>query len=115
MFIFRRRNRLCVIIPEGAMDGYSNSTPPQMPPSEAPSAVQIAPRWLVAWRSTRLFAYLRRRGLLSKQALRWTALAFGVAGASVLVQRQIVFQQHQRDMKAAVEDIARQIQIDSTD
>ena len=47
--------------------------------------------------------------------MQWALLALSLAGAAVLVQRQVVFQQHSRDLKAVADDIARQIQIDSTD
>jgi two-component system sensor histidine kinase/response regulator len=57
----------------------------------------------------------RQRRLFSKQNLRWATLALVVAVAAVLIQRQVVFQQHARDLKATADDITRQIQIDSTD
>jgi two-component system sensor histidine kinase/response regulator len=57
----------------------------------------------------------RQRRLFSKQNLRWAALALTVAVAAVLIQRQVVFQQHARDLKATADDITRQIQIDSSD
>jgi len=57
----------------------------------------------------------RQRRLFSKQNLRWAMLALTVAAAAVLIQRQVVFQQHARDLKASADDITRQIQIDSSD
>ena len=57
----------------------------------------------------------RRRRLFSKQNMRWATLALLIAVAAVLIQRQVVFQQHARELKATADDITRQIQIDSTD
>ena len=57
----------------------------------------------------------RQRRLFSKQNLRWATLALAVAVAAVLIQRQVVCQQHARDLKATADDITRQIQIDSSD
>jgi len=47
--------------------------------------------------------------------IRWTGLALLVAASAVMIQRQVVFQEHSRDLRARADDIARQIQIDSTD
>eukprot|EP01030_Chromulinospumella_sphaerica_P023308 gene23308-23334_t len=47
--------------------------------------------------------------------IRWAGLAVLVAASAVLIQRQVVFQEHSRDLRARADDIARQIQIDSTD
>nr|WP_328595839.1 response regulator [Rugamonas aquatica] len=63
----------------------------------------------------RIWTALRQRGLLGRQTMRWATLALLLAGGAVLIQRQVVFQQHARDLKAVADDIARQIQIDSTD
>ena len=57
----------------------------------------------------------RQRRLFSKQNMRWATLALAVAVGAVLIQRQVVFQQHARELKATADDITRQIQIDSTD
>jgi signal transduction histidine kinase/DNA-binding NarL/FixJ family response regulator/HPt (histidine-containing phosphotransfer) domain-containing protein len=57
----------------------------------------------------------RQRRLFSKQNMRWATLALVIAIGAVLIQRQVVFQQHARELKATADDITRQIQIDSTD
>ena len=57
----------------------------------------------------------RQRRVFSRQNLRWATLALVVAVSAVLIQRQVVFQQHARELKATADDITRQIQIDSTD
>ncbi len=58
---------------------------------------------------------LQRRGWRKLMLIRWAGLALLVAASAVLIQRQVVFQQHGRDLRARADDIARQIQIDSTD
>ncbi len=58
---------------------------------------------------------LRGRGWRKLMFMRWAALALLVAGSAVLIQRQVVFQQHGRDVRARADDLARQIQIDSSD
>ncbi len=88
------------------MNGSSDGLP--LPP--APLSPKPPSRtWRAAWE------HLRRRGLPGRQTMRWATLALLLAGGAVLIQRQLVLQQHSRDLQAAADDIARQIQIDSTD
>ncbi|WP_332855191.1 response regulator [Duganella sp. S19_KUP01_CR8] len=88
------------------MNGSSDGVP--LPP--APLSPKPPLRtWRAAW------GQLRQRGLPGRQTMRWATLALLLAGGAVLIQRQVVFQQHSRDLKATADDIARQIQIDSTD
>jgi len=65
--------------------------------------------------ATRPVQLLRRRGLWNRQALRWGALAVLLALAAVLLQRQLVYQQHRRELNNVAADLTRQIQLESSD
>ena len=47
--------------------------------------------------------------------VRWTALAVLFSGTAMLAQRQIIYHQHRRDLDLEAEQLARQVQIESTD
>ena len=83
-------------------------------PSDSPTP---APRPTLAARlaASRPAQQLRRRGLWNKQVLRWGSLALLLALAAVLVQREVVHQQHRRALNTEAGDLMRQIQQESSD
>jgi len=59
--------------------------------------------------------WMNGHGWWNRQVLRWATLAVLTALLAVLIQRQVVYQQHRREMNATAADFTRQIQLESSD